>query len=77
MGFLKKKINFFIDEKIEEKNFFSNILTFQTVASLPDTIRERNVNNQDGTSKPAQAENQEVSTFPADVHLAILNKTNN
>ena len=28
-------------------------------------------------SKTAQAESQEVSTFPADVHQAILSKINN
>ena len=37
----------------------------------PDTIRERNT-NQDGIKITAQSESQEVSSFPADVHEATL-----
>ena len=43
----------------------------------PDTKQERNTNNEVGIkNKTAQAENQEVSSFPADGHWTILNKAN-
>ena len=72
-GFREKSEKLKVDEKAMIENRYNRL-----PHPSPDTIRERNANNQDGNKeeKTAKAENQDVSSFPADVHQAILNIIN-
>ena len=60
-----------VDEKATIRNRYN-----RTPLPSPGTIREMHTKIKTAQSKTEQAESQEVSSFPADGHQAILNKIN-